>query len=215
MDTETRVISHHSAVSSDSPAIAFAEELIAAYPEAKVILHERDIESWFRSFDDSIVNAMHSPLMNLVADLDRWVTGPVREVQHKWAMGHLGMDNMKSKDEMSKAAKPAYKRHYETVRRVCPRERLLEFKIEEGWEPLCRFLGKDVPRDERTGEVLPFPRINDGKALDEMLRAIAVEGIKNFLRHAIWYIVAGLVGLVACWYVWRTSTSGKRTSVHE
>lgn len=37
------------AVSSDTPAIAFAEDLIKAYPEAKVVLVERDIESWYES----------------------------------------------------------------------------------------------------------------------------------------------------------------------
>ncbi|OQE35363.1 hypothetical protein PENCOP_c013G08935 [Penicillium coprophilum] len=34
---------------SDWPAIAFSEELLAAYPEAKVILPWRDIDSWYRS----------------------------------------------------------------------------------------------------------------------------------------------------------------------
>jgi hypothetical protein len=37
---------------SDLPAAAFARELIAAYPEAKVILNSRgDMEGWRRSFE--------------------------------------------------------------------------------------------------------------------------------------------------------------------
>lgn len=32
---------------TDAPAICFAAELIAAYPEAKVILTNRDIDSWY------------------------------------------------------------------------------------------------------------------------------------------------------------------------
>lgn len=36
----------HCQVVSDFPAIAFAPELIAAYPEAKVILTQRDFDSW-------------------------------------------------------------------------------------------------------------------------------------------------------------------------
>lgn len=32
---------------SDLPAILFAEELIDAYPEAKIILTHRDFESWY------------------------------------------------------------------------------------------------------------------------------------------------------------------------
>jgi hypothetical protein len=35
-----------------------------------------------------------------------------------------------------------------------PAERLLVYEVREGWEPLCRFLGVDVP------DAL-FPRLND------------------------------------------------------
>lgn len=40
-------------------------------------------------------------------------------------------------------------------------DRFLEFNVKEGWEPLCKFLGKELPRDPKTGSVLPFPRMND------------------------------------------------------
>ena len=32
----------------DNPCICFAEELIAAYPEAKVILTNRDVNDWYK-----------------------------------------------------------------------------------------------------------------------------------------------------------------------
>lgn len=37
-----------------------------------------------------------------------------------------------------------------------PKSRLLEFKSEDGWKPLCEFLGKPIPKGE------PYPRLNDG-----------------------------------------------------
>jgi hypothetical protein len=43
------------AISSDTPAIAFAKELIEAYPEAKVVLVEREIESWYQSFTTTVI----------------------------------------------------------------------------------------------------------------------------------------------------------------
>jgi hypothetical protein len=43
--------------------------------------------------------------------------------------------------------------HCERVRRTLPAQRLLVYRVQEGWEPLCRFLGVDVP-DE------PFPHVN-------------------------------------------------------
>jgi hypothetical protein len=56
------------AVSSDTPAIAFAEELIEAYPEAKVVLVERDIDSWYDSYMTAVIKNMvsvHSPVVDL------------------------------------------------------------------------------------------------------------------------------------------------------
>lgn len=41
---------------------------------------------------------------------------------------------------------------------------MLEFQVGGGWEPLCEFLGVDVPRDER-GEKQEYPRVWSG---DEM-----------------------------------------------
>lgn len=39
------------------------------------------------------------------------------------------------------------------IRGLVPKERLLEWNVQEGWEPLCQFLDKDIP-DE------PFPHVN-------------------------------------------------------
>jgi hypothetical protein len=51
-----------------------------------------------------------------------------------------------------------FEEHYARVRRIVPAERLLVYRVQDGWEPLCRFLGADVP-DE------PFPRVNVGNDL--------------------------------------------------
>jgi hypothetical protein len=39
------------------------------------------------------------------------------------------------------------------IRGLVPKERLLEWHIGDGWEPLCKFLGKPVPNVE-------FPHAN-------------------------------------------------------
>ena len=46
-----------------------------------------------------------------------------------------------------------YREHCDMVRGLVPKERLLEWSVQDGWEPLCQFLGKEVP-DE------PFPHAN-------------------------------------------------------
>ena len=46
-------------------------------------------------------------------------------------------------------------KHNEHVRVIVPKENLLVFEARDGWEPLCKFLGKPVPEG-------PYPRINEG-----------------------------------------------------
>jgi Sulfotransferase domain len=41
-----------------------------------------------------------------------------------------------------------YERHNERIRAIVPKERLFEFRVRDGWVPLCWFLGKDMPVGE-------------------------------------------------------------------
>ena len=47
----------------------------------------------------------------------------------------------------------SYRDHYAHVRAGIPRDEILEFKPQDGWEPLCKFLGKPIPSE-------PFPHVN-------------------------------------------------------
>lgn len=47
----------------------------------------------------------------------------------------------------------------------CPQHNLLEFKSEDGWKPLCRFLGKKVPEE-------PYPRSNEGSYVADIPKKI-------------------------------------------
>lgn len=51
--------------------------------------------------------------------------------------------------------KAAYEEHNALIRGLVPKERLLEFHVSKGWEPLCQFLGKPVPD-------IPMPFGNSG-----------------------------------------------------
>ena len=53
-----------------------------------------------------------------------------------------------------------FQKHHEEVRRLVPPENLLEFRVQDGWEPLCKFLGVPVPEGE-------FPRLNDSSTFVE------------------------------------------------
>lgn len=73
-----------------------------------------------------------------------------------------------------------------------PPERLLNFHVSEGWEPLCKFLGKEIPDT-------PFPNVNNtNQFLAERRRRWWL-----ILRIMLVKISVPVVAVaVASWWVW-------------
>lgn len=137
----------------DVPAICFAEELIAAYPEAKVILNTRDVDAWLRSMDGTAGRVLRWRGWPTLARWDPALVGPW------WEHGQLVMPTVYgtlSDFSPQGPAREAFASHYARVRAAVAGQegRLLEYKVQDGWGPLCGFLGKEVPQSE-------FPRVND------------------------------------------------------
>lgn len=135
---------------TDTPCVLFAEELLAAYPDAKVILTERDVDSWVVSMQRSYYKVLGSRGMKILRHLDRDFLGKY------YAMGMGSLQTWTGGDvhDLEKL-KRGYVQHYERMRAVAPKERLLEWHPKDGWMPLCKFLEKDVPEGE-------FPKVNQG-----------------------------------------------------
>ena len=175
---------------TDLPTILFAEELIRAYPESKVVLVERDIETWYRSFNEGIISPIWNPVIYTIAKLDTRFVGKLGSTSERCTKGWMEAN---SKREIQNNARRKYREHYEMVRRVTPPARLLNFKLEDGWEPLCAFVGRLIPD-------IDFPRVNESAALGEKVRLIAVKGIKNAMRaHAmVFFSVIAIAYTVFC-----------------
>jgi len=197
----------HVGACTDQPAAVFAKELVAAYPEAKVVLVERDIDKWYNSFCKTVIKSTDNPIVPFVTRIDKTFVGPMARVldlatqyvfhttrtREKWCM-----NDPKYFEEWRQKAKAGYLAQNEEVKRVTPPERLLVFKLEEGWEPLCKFLGKPIPDVE-------FPNINDADALNEKVSLYIAEGMKRGLIDIAKKIMpVAVLGLsVAVWYIWR------------
>lgn len=135
---------------TDTPCVLLSEELLAAYPDAKVILTERDVDSWVASMQRSYYKVLFSRGMRIMQALDPEFLGKY------YAMGMGSLNTWTGGDaENIEKLKKGYKQHYERMRIIVPKERLLEWHPRDGWEPLCEFLGKDVPEGE-------FPKVNQG-----------------------------------------------------
>lgn len=144
-----KLLGHCQAV-SDIPAILFAEELIAAYPDAKVILTHRNFDTWFKSCSESLDVALAhpinfglmQPLVTLFKRYDRWTRPTLLKT---WRILFKG--------DFKTNARQVWDEHYAFVRSLVPPERLLDYNVKDGWEPLVNFL--EVPDPG-----VPFPTGN-------------------------------------------------------
>ncbi|KAI9155713.1 hypothetical protein HJFPF1_08302 [Paramyrothecium foliicola] len=136
-------------------AAVFAEELIEAYPEAKVVIVERDVDKWFESFDRQIL----VPVWSVLGEFLNYFVLPLLgdrglQATRKIVLGHWNSRNV---HEVRANARDGYKAYYNRIRQIVPQDKRLEYKLGDGWEPLCKFLGKDIPD-------VSFPWVNDGQA---------------------------------------------------
>lgn len=166
----------------DWPACTFYQELMARYPDAKVLLTTREFESWYKSARETIYEVSHGFPMNYAMRFAVMFRGPGRMASSiVWGRTF----NYQFLDKAY--AKQVFDAHIEEVKRVVPPERLLVYNVKQGWEPLCQFLGVPVPQ-------MPFPHLND---TDEFKRNILTVRIMASLT--LLAPIALMVGLL--WYL--------------
>lgn len=162
----------------DWPACDFYRELVAAFPDAKVLLNVRDPERWY----DSMVETIWA----IQRVFPWWMPRNV------WRIHDDLLWNSRFRGQfLDRAATIArYREHVEDVKRTVPPERLLVYDVKEGWEPLCRFLQRPVP------DGIEFPRLNDRRFFQRVMVALKV---------AEWLVPAtALLGVAAL--VWAFGT---------
>ena len=135
----------------DFPAAAVWRELRAAYPCAKVILtlHPKGAAAWYESAYETIYATERtwlSKVLSFVSPFFRKLGEMSRIVIWKRPLKGTMRDREKAIARYNELARE--------VRSSVPEGQLLVFSVNEGWGPLCRFLGVAVP-------ATPFPNQND------------------------------------------------------
>lgn len=174
----------HVCISGETVA-PMAEDIIKAYPEAKVILTVRDDEEkWLRS----LLNTMWY-------GYSTWSHWFLRKVDSLWYEQNQFLDpfwNGFFGGDPAVHGLRVYREHMAMVKRVVePKERLLVYDTKQGWEPLCQFLGKEIPEQE-------FPWVNktpDHRALFDAGRRRSLQmWLKNaFVRGVVPATAAALL----------------------
>ncbi|KAH8197791.1 hypothetical protein TruAng_008038 [Truncatella angustata] len=134
-----QLLGHCQAV-CDWPAIAFSEELIAAYPEAKVVLPSRDVDSWHASALSTVWWRVTDPELKYASYVD-WAASMYYPMLKKFFDVFFDGD-------FPNRGKSKYQEHYDMIRNIVPKDRLLEYHVKEGWGPLCEFLDRPKPMEK-------------------------------------------------------------------
>jgi hypothetical protein len=86
----------------DAPSNVFAPELVAAYPSAKAIIVERDIESWYSSWEKAVIANHFNEAAHKAVERDEEVMMPVITMTGLWVRGYFGAY---SKEELEKRSR--------------------------------------------------------------------------------------------------------------
>ncbi len=138
----------------DWPSCNFWEAQLAQFPDAKVLLSERDPEHWYKSVMSTIYPS--SLAGRKVEDL-------AIRVRVEMAFEVIWDALFDGRMDDKKHVIGVYLAHNERVKRLVPAAKLLVFNPSDGWEPLCAFLECDVPEE-------PFPRANTTEEFHDRMR---------------------------------------------
>jgi hypothetical protein len=178
-------------VACNYPGTMIAEELIKAYPNTKVILTNRDVDKWLHSLRQSVDVGRQWKSFDWIAPFDP-VYGPWWKY-HK--LEHAVRPLMAPQGE-----RQAYIEYYDRIRSLVPKERLLDYHVSEGWEPLCQFLEKETPEE-------PFPRVNNTAQFLSGRRWRWWHALYHMLLRTLPVLGATTVGIGAAWK-YRSLVSG-------
>lgn len=162
----------------DNPACCVWRELLAAYPDAKVVLtlHPKGAETWYESTIETIYFTeilWQFKVLEALTPFGRKMGAMSRKLI--WQRAHRGTMSDRQK------AIAHYQQHIEEVKASVPPDRLLVFSVDQGWEPLCGFLGVPVPASK-------FPSINDRAEIKKVIRG---------MTRGAYVILALLFGAIA------------------
>ncbi|TIW17142.1 MAG: sulfotransferase family protein [Mesorhizobium sp.] len=123
----------------DWPSAHYWRALIEVFPQARVILTWRSSESWWESFQNTLLPA-------IIDSQDQESLGI--SLVSKQVFGGRPQDRAH--------AIAVYQANVAAVLDTVPAARLLVHKLGDGWEPLCAHLGVPVPAE-------PYPSRNTTK----------------------------------------------------
>ena len=143
--------------SVDWPSCNFWHEQLSVWPQAKVILSQRDPEKWYAS----IMNTIYAASSRAAASDD-----PQMRANATMAFELIWDGLFDGRMDDKTHVINTYLAHNEDVKNSVPADRLLTFDPAQGWPALCDFLGVRIPD-------VSFPSVNSTADFQARMKAMA------------------------------------------
>ncbi|KAJ4416076.1 hypothetical protein N0V82_006999 [Gnomoniopsis sp. IMI 355080] len=179
-----RILFDGFAASADFPGILFIDDLMDMYPDAAVILNTRpSAASWVKSFRDGI-SFFRSPVYKYLCLL--WETDRLHYKVHCEVRRLKFTEKFGTKSDI--ATEDFYEAYNDWVRTEAKKRGrpVLEWQAQDGYAPICEFLGQVVP-DSGTRN-LAFPHVNDSRQMQILKAFLIARGLLSWavLGFSLW-----------------------------
>lgn len=177
----------------ENPTCEIYTDILAKYPDAKVVLTVRDTpeafeKSWKILMDTMVVTEHKFSLQ--FPSFFQWIPlfARLKEVRKFMGTTHLQLPPGQLahgwRQQPDGWLADQYEKHNAHVIANVPQDKLLVFNVKEGWEPLCKFLECEVPSDQD----FPHSKVNTKESLIEL---------KQTFERAVYSWIPVVVALVA------------------
>ncbi|KUI68721.1 hypothetical protein VM1G_03780 [Cytospora mali] len=168
------------AATTNFPGIMFLEDLMDMYSSAAIVLNTRsDARAWVRSIEDGLgfFNSYAYRISCFLWKTDR-LNAVIETEARKIYKRQYG-------ERMTFPSVETYYEHIEVLKEQARKRGrpLLEWKPQDGYGPLCEFLGRPPP-----AEGTDFPRLNDQSVIKFLKTVLVVRGLVSWaaLGGASW-----------------------------
>jgi hypothetical protein len=175
------------------PCMFFPDDMLNAFPDSLVIINTREPAAWFKSYRTFVSG---------IKDVRRkaWFLPRIRAV-HRTLAAVVFDGRMAGHNDDQAYCVAAIEDLRARARKRVPPERVLEYSVTEGWEPLCKFLGAPVP-------AAPFPHRNKNEnevkarialAISRDAACLAIAALIVYFFGISWLSAAALAAGAAVW----------------
>lgn len=159
----------------DFPGYPYYKILMHKYPDAKMILTTRDVDKWYESTLKTVWKAGPQTILAKIVLLSKMIFNETLrdtflciKFMRKTYLNKQFNGDFASSDH----AKKVFFSHIDDVKKNVPEKQLLIYEVADGWQPLCDFLGVDVPNE-------PFPHLNKKENFHEMVKTMIKDAAKS------------------------------------